>query len=55
MSLIRNYVIKIKINGRANWEILIFSSTGLYGDKILIGNFSIKKKDQNITIPKVNL
>jgi len=29
----------------AIWGTLIFSSTGVYGDKILIGNFSSKKKD----------
>ena len=32
-------------NGRCNWGTLIFSSIGVYGDKILIGYFSIKKED----------
>ena len=33
------------INGRDSWGTLIFLSTGVYGDKILIGNFSIKEED----------
>ena len=32
-------------NGRYNWGTLIFSSIGIYGDKILVGYFSTKKED----------
>ena len=30
-------------NGCDSWGTLIFLSTGVYGDKILIGNFSTKE------------
>ena len=32
-------------NGHDSWGTLIFSSTGVYGDKIWIGNFSINEED----------
>ena len=35
-------------NGAYRGRTLIFLSTGVYGFKILIGNFSIKKEDMKL-------